>query len=106
MQHPNPFNWPVEGDHAAQVKKMALAQAEEAKPIFNVFSTPEGQKALAVLKARFLDPPVAVPSEKAEWSTQYAYFRGGQQDVIRTIMMLMEFAQNHGKAVSAQAPHP
>ena len=58
--------------------------------VLRVFGTDEGQKLLGLLREQFLEQPVAVPGSTSD----FAFYREGQNSVIRDIEARIKRARN------------
>jgi hypothetical protein len=69
----------------------AMTKADDLNKLcLRVLGSEEGQKLLKWLDSAYLDQPVAVPGSDAS----YAYYREGQNSVIRDLMMRLIKARN------------
>lgn len=66
-------------------EKKRLENIKLKKVFINTFSTEDGKKVLASLEKEFLGAPVAVVGTTPD----YAFFREGQNDLIRQIKTML-----------------
>lgn len=99
MKKPNSYDWDK------KLGQQQLSDEEKHKieklqdNFFNCFNTETGKEVLKELDSKFLEKPVAIPGG-GEAGNQCAYYREGENNVIRYIKMLIKKSekrrQNNG----------
>jgi hypothetical protein len=79
----------VEAEPPTPPEYSATDQAEQDKAIFRLFHTEDGQKVMRFLETAYLNQPSWAPG----FTTDYGFFREGQNTLIRELKARMQRAK-------------